>query len=193
MAQQFSGINNAINYSSIFLSANGLGSYTVTAIAILMNVGNVIITIVSAWLMDRAGRKPLFLASALSMIGATGILTLALTHPGQDWTAPCAIVGVVSFVMSFGVGMGPVPWLLPAELFPMSKRAPATAAVTSVNWLANFIVGQSFPVVAGCLGALSFIPFAGVLVGAFLFAYYTVPETRGRTLEDIAAQFHREV
>ena len=59
-------------------------------------------------------------------------------------------------------GDRPVVWLLPAELFPMSKRAPATAAVTSVNWLANFVVGQSFPLLAGRLGPCSFIPFGYV-------------------------------
>lgn len=58
-----------------------------------MNIGNVLVTVTSGWLMDRAGRKPLLLVSTLCMMGAIGILTLALTHPGYDWTAPLAIVG----------------------------------------------------------------------------------------------------
>ena len=67
----------------------------------------------------------------------------------------------------------------------MSRRASATAAVTNVNWLANFVVGQSFPLLAGSLGPWAFVPFAVILVGALIFAYACVPETRGRTLEEI--------
>ena len=67
----------------------------------------------------------------------------------------------------------------------MSQRAGATAAVTSVNWLANFVVGQSFPLIAGALGPWSFVPFGAVLLLALGFAYQNVPETRGRTLEEI--------
>ena len=89
------------------------------------------------------------------------------------------------FVASFGLGLGPVVWLLPAELFPMARRAPATATVTCVNWLANFVVGQSFPIIAAAMGPWSFLPFGGVLIAAMIFAWGSVPETRGRTLEEI--------
>ena len=75
----------------------------------------------------------------------------------------------------------------------MQQRAGAPAAVTSVNWLANFIVGQSFPLLAGWLGSYSFIPFGLVLAFAWLFAYQTVPETRGRTLEDIEMLMRQDV
>lgn len=166
-------------------SANGLGTYTVKTIAILMNVGNVIITVVSAWLMDRAGRRLLLLASTISMIVAIGILTLALTHPGEDWTAPCAIVGVVSFVMSFGVGMGPVPWLLPAELFPADRVAIGSSFAASCNWLANFLSVLAFLPLSDALGGLCFLPFAAVLVPFALFVWTRVPETRGKSVQQI--------
>ena len=125
---------------------------------------------------------------ATSQVVAIAVLTFALVAE----IVPLVITGIVLFVTSFGLGLGPVVWLLPAELFPMSKRAPATAAVTSVNWLANFLVGQSFPLIAAKLGAFSFVPFAAVLVIAWLFAYYNVPETRGRTLEDIELLMRQE-
>ena len=77
-----------------------------------------------------AGRKPLLLFSTVAMAVAILALTVALTHPGRDWTPPFAVLSVVAFVCSFGVGMGPVPWLLPAELFPSDQvtRAHAHAA-----------------------------------------------------------------
>ena len=84
--------------------------------------------------------------------------------------------------------MGPVVWLLPAELFPMSHRAVATAAVTAVNWLANFAVAQAFPIVSSALGPLSFLPFGAVLLAAMWFAHAHVPETRGKTLDQILVE-----
>merc|ERR1712048_684558 len=129
-----------------FLAQNGIAPATVTTIAVLMNVGNVIVTLVATKLMDRTGRKQLLLVSSsgmgVSIIGLTG----ALTNPGQPWTSPLAILAVVSFVMSFGIGMGPVPWLLPAELFRIEMSAQGTSVAASSNWLANFMVVQAFPV-----------------------------------------------
>ena len=110
------------------------------------------------------------LSLGLSLLNRSPImaLTVALTHPGQSWTAPFAVFSVVSFVMSFGVGMGPIPWLLPAELFPTQLRASAIATTTVVNWLANYVVGQLFLPLASWLGPLSFLPFAAVLAAGLL-------------------------
>ena len=92
----------------------------------------------------------------------------------------------VLFVMTFGLGLGPVTWLLPAELFPMRKRAAATGLATAVNWLANFAMGQVFlPCLATPLGSYAFVPFALVLAGGLVFVHRCVPETRGKTLEQI--------
>ena len=95
---------------------------------------------------------------------------------------------MVFFVLTFGVGLGPVVWLLPAELFPTQLRASAIATTTVVNWLANYVVGQLFLPLASWLGPLSFLPFAAVLAAGLLLAF-SLPETRGRTLEEIEAYF----
>ena len=135
MVQQFSGINNAFNFSSTFLTQNGIDNDTVALIAVLMNVGNVLVTVFSAFLMDGAGRKSLLLFSTLAMSVSIAALTIAMTHPGQPWTAPFAVLAVVAFVCSFGVGMGPVPWLLPAELFPSDKVRPLPSLQSrSIPW-----------------------------------------------------------
>jgi O-antigen/teichoic acid export membrane protein len=159
VTQQFSGINNAFNFSSTFLSQNGIDASTVTIVAVLMNVGNVLITVLSASLMDLAGRKPLILGSALGMSASIVALTVALTHPGQSWTAPFAVFSVVSFVMCFGVGMGPIPWLLPAELFPPDKVAAGSSFNALCNWGANFIVGLIFGI--GLMFAGMLLPLFG--------------------------------
>jgi len=187
--QQLSGINNAFNYSSTFFVANGLSEDAVTLIAVGMNVGNVGIVLLSTVLMDRAGRRVLLLSS----IGGMAVAITALTVSLLVGVVPLVCASMVLFVMSFGLGLGPVVWLLPAELFPMSKRAPATAAVTSVNWLANYVVAQAFPLISSQLGQLAFLPFGCVLVGAFWFAWNEVPETRGRTLEQIEQMMRQRV
>jgi len=192
VVQQFSGINNAFNYSTVFLKANGMDDQTVQSIAILMNVGNVLITALSVYLMDRAGRRALLLTSmvcmALSTAALTVALTVALSNPGKVWTAALSVLSVVSFVSAFGIGLGPVPWLLPAEIMPAETRARASSLAASTNWLANFIVGQGFLLVARALGPFSFVPFAVCVLCGAAFAAKVLPETKGKSLEQIQAE-----
>jgi len=192
IVQQASGINNAFNYSTTFLSQNGISPSTVTLVAVLMNVGNVFITIVVVYLMDALGRRVLLLASTAGMIVSIFLLTLALTNPGEMWTAPCAVVAVVCFVTSFGIGMGPVPWLLPAEVFPMELSGVGSAVAASSNWLANFAVGVIFLQMSNALGGYCFLPFAVVLIGFFFFAVYRIPETRGKTVDQIMLEINMQ-
>jgi len=180
--QQFSGINNAFNYSSTFLEQSGLDPAVITLIAVAMNVGNVLIVLLSSLLMDRLGRRALLLLSVGGMALACALLTAALL----SGNVPLVCVAVVLFVATFGLGLGPVTWLLPAELFPMKKRAAASGLATGVNWLANFVVGQAFlPCLAAPLGPLAFFPFCVVLSAGLVFVFRCVPETRGKTLEQI--------
>jgi len=186
--QQLSGINNAFNYSSAFLSANGLSDDDVRWVAIAMNAANVLIVLLSTVMMDRIGRRALLFASMVGMLLAVTVLTVAILCGA----VPLVCASVVAFVASFGLGLGPVVWLLPAELFPMDKRAPATATVTAVNWLANWLVAQTFPLVAAALGPFAFVPCGAVLAGAMVFAWFAVPETRGHSLEQIEAMMRDE-
>jgi MFS family permease len=184
-ALQCSGINNIFNFSTIFLTANGLAPATVSLIAVLMNIGNVGITVLSVDLMDRAGRRFLLLLSIACMAATLFLLTLALSVPGQVWTSPLAVASVVGFVMSFGIGVGPVPWLLPAEFFSAENCAKGTAASAGTNWLANFLVGQAFLPLANVLKSVVFLPFAVVLCLFFVFVKRNVPETRAKSLAQI--------
>lgn len=185
VVQQFSGINNVFNYSSTFLVQNGISVATVNLITLLMNVGNVFVTLLSTYLMDRAGRRTLLLASSIGMLLSTLVLTFVLSSPSCLWTAPAAVLAVVSFVASFGIGLGPVPWLLPAELFPQDKCAMGSAVAASCNWLANFVAGQAFLPMTSALHGFCFLPFAVVLLLFVYFVHHAVPETRGKTLEQI--------
>ena len=92
---------------------------------------------------------------------------------------------------AFGVGMGPVPWLLPAELYPSDKVAAGTALAAMCNWLANFGVGILFLPLASALGGFCFLPFLVVLVPFALLVAAKVPETRGKTVQQILAELSR--
>jgi len=188
VSQQFSGINNAFNFSSTFLKQNGLGDHTVLWITVAMNVGNVLVTALSVYLMDIAGRRLLVLGSMCAMVLSTGMLTVALSNPGHGFAAPLAVISTVSFVASFGIGLGPIPWLLPAEVFGMDERAGASGFAASSNWLANFAAAQMFLPLSTALGGLTFLPFGGVLVVALVLTAIYMPETRGKSLEQIRAE-----
>merc|ERR1712060_672820 len=118
-------------------------------------------------------------------ITATCFLTAALSNPGHAWTSPLAVFAVVFFVISFGAGMGPVPWLLPAEMFPSDKCGKGSAISASTNWLANFCVGIVFLPLSNSLQGFCFVPFAIIMVGFVYFIIRHVPETRGKTVEQI--------
>lgn len=109
-----------------------------------------------------------------SMAFACLLLTAALLASSVELVC----VAMIMFVMAFGLGLGPVAWLLPAELFPMPQRAAATSVTTLINWLANFTVGQLFLLMAGCLGPFSFLPFAAVLCFGWLFARQSTQSKR---------------
>lgn len=216
--QQFSGINNVFNYSSAFLNANGVNDGVVGAITVSMNVANVLVTCVAAWLIDRVGRRPLLLGSTVGMIVTILLLTLGLALPPSNGASGLIGVAVIAYVGSFGCGQGPVPWMLPAELFPTHARATAGGVAAACNWLSNFCVAQVsapeapdtpspgiyvldprissplrsaqlFLALAGGLHSFAFVPFAVVLVAFLIYAHRTMPETRGRSLEELATAF----
>ena len=151
-------------------------------------VAHVLVTLLSAWLMDRIGRRSLLRLSALGMIVAIGALTTALTTS----SALLAVGALVVLVTSFGIGMGPVPWLLAAELFPTHKCARANALTAIANWSANFVAGVLFLPMANSIGATCFVPFAVVLALFVALVVPRIPETRGKTLEQIAAETARD-
>lgn len=189
LAQQFSGINNAFNYSTTFLSANGIDPATVMIIAVSMNVGNVIISVLSAILMDLLGRKLLLLISSAVMACSIGGLTLALAQlVPPALVSPLAVVSVVCFVAGFGIGVGPIPWLLPAEFLPVESCAKGASFAATCNWSANFIVGLTFPYLSMTLQGYCFVPNAVVLVLLLIFVMLKVPESRGKTVEDILTE-----
>ena len=192
--QQVTGINTVIYYApSIFQSA-GMSS---TSVSILATAGvglvNVIMTVVAMNLLDRAGRRALLLWGLGGMIAMLVVLALAFTIGTKGAVAFITVAAVAVYVGFFAIGLGPVFWLLISEIFPLAVRGRGMSIATVANWGSNFVVTLVFPGVVAALGtAAAFAIFAVLSVGAFIYTYFQVPETNGKSLEEIEAQLDGE-
>jgi SP family galactose:H+ symporter-like MFS transporter len=186
--QQVTGINTVIYYAPTIFQAAGFKSANV---AILATVGvgavNVLMTMVAIWLVDRSGRRPLLLAGISGMILSLGVLGLAFQLTNLSaFLGWIAVGSLIVYVGSFAIGLGPVFWLLISEIYPLKIRGLAMSVATIANWGANLLVALTFLTLIQVLGRPGTFWLYGLLgVGAWLFAYFLVPETKGRSLEDI--------
>ena len=188
VAQQITGINTVIYYAPTIFKFAGLSS---ASAAILASVGvgvvNVALTLVAMQLIDRIGRRPLLLISLGGMTISLGVLGLAFSLPQLSGSLGWIAVGsLMVYVGSFAVGLGPVFWLILSEIYPLSVRGRAMSVGTIANWGANLIVALSFLTLTQVMGkAATFWLYGAVSIGAWLFAFFLVPETKGKTLEQI--------
>jgi len=192
IAQQITGINTVIYYAPTIFKFAGLSS---ASVAILASVGvgivNVVLTLVAMQLIDRVGRRPLLLASLAGMGLSLFVLGLAFALPRFSGSLGWIAVGsLMLYVGSFAVGLGPVFWLVLSEIYPLQIRGRAMSVGTAANWSANLIVALSFLTLTQVLGkAATFWLYGAVTIGAWFFAFFLVPETKGKTLEEIEAHF----
>jgi MFS family permease len=119
---------------------------------------------------------------------SAAMLTFALNLADRALTPTLAITAVIAFVSSFGIGLGPVAGLLPAEIFPAAFRSTGSGLAMSAMWLANFISAQAFLTQAALMGTNAFVPHLAILVLGLVFACVAVPETRGKSLEQIETE-----
>jgi MFS family permease len=150
-------------------------------------------TLVSMWLIDRMGRRPLLLIGTAGIVITLGILGFAFLRPGGG-LARVAVVTLMAYVASFAISLGPIFWLLISEIYPLKIRGLAEGTAAASNWAANLLVSLTFLTLVQALGpARTFWLYALFGVAAWIFAYYLVPETKGRTLEQIERSLHRKV
>jgi len=186
--QQVTGINTVIYYAPTILQSAGIPSAS-GAILATAGIGlvNVIMTIVAMVLIDRVGRRPLLLASLAGMAVALAVLGYGfLASTSNSGLAGLSVVCLMVFVGAFAVGLGPIFWLLIAEIYPLRVRGLAMSLATTANWGSNLIVSLTFLTLLQALGpATTFWLYGLVAILAWYFAFRMVPETRGRTLEEI--------
>ena len=190
--QQVTGINAVIYYAPQIFQAAGFAS-NVTALAATAGIGviNVLATFIAIWLVDREGRKPLLVAGVTGMVATLVVLGLAfqggVAGTGTGSLGYITVMCLAGYIISFAFSLGPIVWLMISEIYPLRNRAQAMAVSTASNWGANFLVSTTFPIVALRLGAAAvcFI-YAGLGVLTLIFVIAKVPETKGKTLEEIS-------
>ncbi len=188
--QQITGINTVIYYAPKILQAAGFNSASGAILATAgVGVVNVGMTIIAMFLVDRAGRRPLLLVGIAGMIVTLGMLGLSFRISNQSvQLAWIAVICLMGYVASFAISLGPIFWLMIAEIYPLKIRGLAEGMAATFNWGSNLLVSLTFLTLVEKLGASStFLLYAFASVASWLFAYYLVPETKGRTLEEIEA------
>lgn len=185
--QQTTGINTIIYYAPTVLQMAGFQEAQGAILATLgLGLVNVLATIVSLPLIDRWGRRPLLLLGLSGMFLGLLFTGASFYFNGTGWAGPMAVISMVLYIVSFAISMGPICWLLISELIPMRVRGLGSSLATSVNWIFNMIVALTFLTLIQNLGPSgAFLAYAAMSVLALVFVYFLVPETKGRTLEQI--------
>ncbi|KAI4263218.1 MAG: hypothetical protein L6R42_001629 [Xanthoria sp. 1 TBL-2021] len=188
--QQFVGINALIYYSPTLFETMGLNYSMQLIMSGVLNVTQLVGVSTSIWTIDRFGRRPLLLWGSFFMTVSHLIIAIFVgkyshnwpAHRGPGWASAALLL---FYMLSFGATWGPVPWAMPSEIFPSSLRAKGVALSTCSNWFNNFIIGLITPPLVQNTGFGAYTFFAVFCLLSFVWTFFFVPETRGRTLEQM--------
>ena len=192
--QQVTGINTVIYYAPTIFQFAGITSASSAILAtVAVGIVNVVMTVVAIALLDRVGRRPLLLIGLAGMIFSLGLLGTAFFLPSLlGLLGDMAAAGLMLYVASFAIGLGPVFWLLISEIYPLRVRGLAMSIASEANWGSNLIIALTFLTLVQILGRSGTFWLYGLVgVGAWIFAYLLVPETKGRTLEEIEEHWRK--
>jgi sugar porter (SP) family MFS transporter len=186
--QQVTGINTVIYYAPLIIQSAGISSESGAILATAgIGVVNVLMTIVAMWLIDRVGRRPLLLVGTAGMVATLGLLGLAFRMSGKSGALVwLAVISMMVYVASFAISLGPIFWLLISEIYPLKIRSSSEGLAAAFNWGSNLLVSLTFLTLLETIGsARTFWLYGLFAIAAWIFSYFRVPETKGRTLEEI--------
>lgn len=185
--QQITGINVVMYYAPAIFKSAGFGNESALFQTALMGMVNLTFAVVSMFFVDRLGRKPLMLIGSIGMSLAMTLLALTfVTGHAQGYFVLLCIMG---YLAAFGFSLGPVVWVLIAEIFPNRLRSYAVAIATFTLWGANFLVSLSFPVLLSRLKGYCFVIYGSMCLLCLLFVWRYLQETKGKSLEQIERDF----
>ena len=193
--QQFVGINVVFYYGSELWQAAGFDESQSLFINVLAGTTNIASTFIAIALVDKIGRKPLLLVGSIGMFISLSALTYIFGSAGLDEAGKLALsdnMGTFALIMAnlfvvfFGLSWGPVVWVLLGEMFNNRIRGAALAVAASAQWIANFAITMTFPIMLaniGLAGAYGFYALSALISIFFVVKY--IKETRGKTLESM--------
>ncbi|HGH5397496.1 TPA: sugar porter family MFS transporter [Raoultella planticola] len=190
---QATGVNAIMYYGTQILTASGFGRET----ALVANVVNGVTAIISClwgiYLLGKIGRKTMFVVGLIgTTISLTMIAAMSAWLPSSEWRAYTILASMVCFLIFIQGMIGPVAWVLLSEIFPISIRGFAFGFSGFMLWITNFLVGLTFPTLVVSIGvAPTFMIFACCTGLGMLFILRYLPETRGKSLEEIEAYFQK--
>lgn len=181
--QQWSGINSIFNYAEEIYRSAGYGIGDVMFNIVITGTVNLVFTVVAIAMVDRAGRRALMLAGCAA-IGVSHVLLGAAYAAG--WKGLPVLVFTLCSLGAYALSLAPVTWVLIAEIFPNRVRGAAVSVAVSALWIACFILTFAFPVLQRTVGiAVTFWIYAAICFAGFAFVHAKVPETKGRSLEQL--------
>ncbi|KAB0359335.1 hypothetical protein FD754_003491 [Muntiacus muntjak] len=191
VAQQFSGINAIFYYSTSIFQTAGISQPVYATIGV--GAVNTVFTAVSVFLVEKAGRRSLFLTGMSGMFVCAIFMSVGLVLLNKlPWMSYVSMTAIFLFVSFFEIGPGPIPWFMVAEFFSQGPRPAALAIAAFSNWAGNFIIALCFQYIVDFCGPYVFFLFAGVVLVFTLFTFFKVPETKGKSFEEIAAEFRKK-
>jgi sugar porter (SP) family MFS transporter len=189
--QQITGINAVIYYAPRFFETAGLGRSSAIFQSALIGFVNLVFTLVAIALVDRWGRKPMLLAGCAGM--GVSFTLLGAAFKFHLFSGPLVLVLTLLTVASFAMTQGPILWVVISEIFPNRIRGRAMAIATAALWIADFAVSLSFPVIADNLHeSFAFWLYAAMCVIDFVFIAAMLPETKGKSLEEIERHWSKK-
>lgn len=180
--QQLTGINTVMYYSATIIQMSGVyDKSSAIWMSALTAMINFLSNFLGVYLVERIGRRPLTLASLAGVVVSLGILAIGF-QLGASWMT---LVGLCIYLFFFAPGMGPMPWTINSELYPLWCRSACFSATTSFNWFFNMLVSMTFLSLTRAItkhGVFWLYATFGTL--GFIFFYFMLPETKGKSMED---------
>jgi sugar porter (SP) family MFS transporter len=181
--QAITGINIVMYYAPTIFTSAGIGTGPALEQSVIIGLVMLVFTLASMLLVDRVGRRPIMLFAAAGMGVSLALLGIMFTAGATN--GKWLLIWILTYVSSFSIGMGGIYWVVVSEIFPTRVRGAAMSLSVVFLWGGNYLVSQFFPAMLAALGSRVFFVFALMCALCFAFIWKSVPETKGKTLEEI--------
>ncbi len=187
---QISGINVIIYYGEDIFKAAGWQLSDALGGLVIIGIVNTAFTVLTLWKVDSMGRKPILQIGTIGVVSSLVMIGL-LFHNGVA-EGPWLLWMIIGYIACFAIGLGPIPWIVISEIFPTRIRGRAMSFGVFTVWATCFLVSQTFPWLKDNLGpAGCFWLYASLCAPSILFVWFLVPETKGKTLEELEKSWTR--